>query len=611
MPGLPDAGVRLRGGRLMAAVASTVAIKLSPRQLADLELFRVGGYRPLTGFMTEPEYAAVLKDMHLPDGQPWPLPITLAVDAETAALVREGDRLDLLDGAGRRRGELEVRQRFHYDKTAEAQAVYRTTDSKHPGVAALYAQGEVLLGRAGDVFGPDAGPGRRPSGISRQSSCANGLRRWAGARWWGSRRAIRFTERMSTSRRPRWRWWMGCWCIRWWASPRKTMYPPTCAGAATRCSWTGTFRATGWCWRRCRRRCATRGRVRPCFTRWSGAITAARISSWVVTTRVWAITTARTTRSTSLSEFDAGELGITPLFFEHAFLVHRLRRDGLGQDLSARHGEPRVPERHTAARAAERRPAAAGRVHAPGGRRRAGGCLCPALSAGNVRSGADAGGANRGAAVRVRIATRRSPLARAQAALVADLLTSANPGLRVEFVLVETTGDRDRSRAIEALGERGVFSRGVQAAQVDGRADVAVHSYKDLPTAPLAGLRIAAVPVRADPRDALVSHSGVGMADLPDGATVGTGSARRSAQVRAVRPDLHVQPLRGNVGTRVERVQAGELEAAVLALAGLERAGLDTAIAEVLEPPAFLPGPRSGRAGGGGANEPAGRGTVG
>ena len=108
--------------------------------------------------------------------------------------------------------------------------------------------------------------------------------------------------------------------------------------------------------------------------------------------------------------------------------------------------------------------------------------------------------------MRVRIATRRSPLARAQAALVADLLASANPGLRVEFVLVETTGDRDRSRAIEALGERGVFSRGVQAALVDGRADVAVHSYKDLPTAPLAGLRIAAVPVRADPRDALVSR---------------------------------------------------------------------------------------------------------
>ena len=196
--------------------------------------------------------------------------------------------------------------------------------------------------------------------------------------------------------------------------------------------------------------------------------------------------------------------------------------------------------------------------------------------------------------MRVRIATRRSPLARAQAGLVADLLVDANPGLRIEFELVETTGDRDRSRAIEALGERGVFTRGVQAALVDGRADVAVQSYKDLPTAPLAGLRIAAVPVRADPRDALVSHSGVGLAELAKGAAVGTGSARRSAQVLAVRPDLQVQPLRGNVGTRVGRVQAGELDAAVLAVAGLERAGLDTAIAEVLEPPEFLPAPAQG-----------------
>ena len=192
------------------------------------------------------------------------------------------------------------------------------------------------------------------------------------------------------------------------------------------------------------------------------------------------------------------------------------------------------------------------------------------------------------------MATRRSPLARAQAALVADLLTSANPGLRVEFVLVDTTGDRDRSRAIETLGERGVFTRGVQAALVDGRADIAVHSYKDLPTAPLAGLRIAAVPPRADPRDALVSRDGVGLASLPEGASVGTGSARRSAQVLAVRPDLTVQPLRGNVGTRVARVRGGELDAAVLAAAGLDRAGLAAAMTEILAPPAFLPAPAQG-----------------
>lgn len=196
--------------------------------------------------------------------------------------------------------------------------------------------------------------------------------------------------------------------------------------------------------------------------------------------------------------------------------------------------------------------------------------------------------------MKARIATRRSPLARAQAALVANLLVAANRGLCVEFVLVDTAGDLDRSRAIEKLGERGVFTRGVQAALLDGRADIAVHSYKDLPTAPLAGLRIAAVPVRADPRDALVSQGGKGLAELPAGARIGTGSARRSAQVLAVRPDVRVQPLRGNVGTRVARVQDGDLAAAVLAVAGLERAGLNSAIAELLEPPDFLPAPAQG-----------------
>jgi hydroxymethylbilane synthase len=196
--------------------------------------------------------------------------------------------------------------------------------------------------------------------------------------------------------------------------------------------------------------------------------------------------------------------------------------------------------------------------------------------------------------VKLRIATRRSPLARAQAALVADLLVAASPDLRVEFVLVVSAGDRDRSRPIEDLGERGVFSRGVQAAVLDDRADIAVHSYKDLPTAPLAELRIAAVPVRADPRDALVSRDGKRLVELPDGATVGTGSARRSAQVLAVRPELLIQPLRGNVGTRVARTRDGELDAAVLAVAGLKRAGLTSAISEVLEPPAFLPAPAQG-----------------
>ena len=196
--------------------------------------------------------------------------------------------------------------------------------------------------------------------------------------------------------------------------------------------------------------------------------------------------------------------------------------------------------------------------------------------------------------MKARIATRRSPLARAQSVLVADLLRAANPALTVEFVPVDTTGDRDRTKPIETLGERGVFSRGVQKALMDGSADIAVHSYKDLPTQPLAGLRIAAVPVRANPRDALVSISSAGLAELLGGATVGTGSARRSAQVLAVRPDVQIAPLRGNVGTRVARVQSGDLDAAVLAVAGLERAGLVGSIAEVLKPPAFLPAPAQG-----------------
>ena len=196
--------------------------------------------------------------------------------------------------------------------------------------------------------------------------------------------------------------------------------------------------------------------------------------------------------------------------------------------------------------------------------------------------------------MKVRIATRRSPLARAQASLVAALLTSANPDLRVEFVLVDTTGDRDRTQTVEQLGERGVFTRGVQAALLEGRADIAVHSHKDLPTAPVAGLRIAAVPMRADPRDALVNHGGRGLAELPAGAAIGAGSARRSAQVRTVRPDLQVRPLRGNVGTRVARVRAGDLDAVVLAVAGLTRAGMADVITEYLEPPAFLPAPAQG-----------------
>ena len=196
--------------------------------------------------------------------------------------------------------------------------------------------------------------------------------------------------------------------------------------------------------------------------------------------------------------------------------------------------------------------------------------------------------------VLLRIATRGSLLARAQAALVADALVLANPGIEVETVVVETLGDRVQDRPIEDLGDRGVFTRSVQVALLEDRADVAVHSFKDLPTEPMKGCQLAAVMCRADPRDALVSKDGCRLTELQNGARVGTSSARRTAQIRRARCDLSVVGLRGSVGTRVQRVHEGDLDAAILAVAGLKRAGLSSVISEVLDPEVFLPAPAQG-----------------
>ena len=130
----------------MTAIAAPAAVRLGERQLNDVELLRVGAYAPLTGFMTRADYTRVVDEMHLADGAPWSMPITLAVDDATAAAVAEGDSLALLDQSGRPVGRLEVREKFRYNKQREAQQVYRTTDEAHPGVAALYAQGDTLLG---------------------------------------------------------------------------------------------------------------------------------------------------------------------------------------------------------------------------------------------------------------------------------------------------------------------------------------------------------------------------------------------------------------------------------------------------------------------------------
>jgi hydroxymethylbilane synthase len=179
----------------------------------------------------------------------------------------------------------------------------------------------------------------------------------------------------------------------------------------------------------------------------------------------------------------------------------------------------------------------------------------------------------------MRIATRGSPLARWQAERVAGLL-----GDDAELVVVSTSGDERPDTPIHAMGGTGVFVKEVQQAVLEGRADLAVHSAKDLPAEPADGLVIAAVPERGDVRDALVGST---LAALREGAVVGTGSVRRRAQLAAVRPDLEFAELRGNMHTRLEK--ARDVDAIVVAAAALDRLGLDGEIAERLEPSVMLP----------------------
>jgi hydroxymethylbilane synthase len=199
-----------------------------------------------------------------------------------------------------------------------------------------------------------------------------------------------------------------------------------------------------------------------------------------------------------------------------------------------------------------------------------------------------------GAEPPLRLATRASALALAQSRLVADGLRAAWPGLQVELVTVVTEGDRRRDVPASALGGKGIFTAAVQQAVLDGRADLAVHSAKDLPATQVPGLVVAAVPEREDPRDVLVARRPLGgLDDLAAGARVGTGSPRRVALLHWLRPGLEVVPLRGNVDSRVRKVHAGELDAVVLAAAGLHRLGL-AGEAVPLDPEAFTPAPGQG-----------------
>lgn len=192
----------------------------------------------------------------------------------------------------------------------------------------------------------------------------------------------------------------------------------------------------------------------------------------------------------------------------------------------------------------------------------------------------------------LRLGSRASALAHAQARLVADRLAGAL-GVEVQIVDIRTRGDRDRSPLAD-IGGQGVFVGAVRQSLAAGQVDIAVHSLKDLPTEDDDRVLLAAVPERADPRDALVAARGRTMATLDPGARVGTGSARRAAQLLAARPDLSVVPVRGNVDTRLALVERGEVDAVVLAMAGLLRLGREDAVTDLLDPSAMLPAPGQG-----------------
>jgi hydroxymethylbilane synthase len=192
----------------------------------------------------------------------------------------------------------------------------------------------------------------------------------------------------------------------------------------------------------------------------------------------------------------------------------------------------------------------------------------------------------------LRLGTRRSRLATAQSQLVADALTAAT-GRAVELVLVTTYGDTSRA-ALATIGGTGVFVSALREALLAGQIDLAVHSLKDLPTAQPADILLAAVPTREDPRDALVARDGLSLGELPAGARIGTGSPRRAAQLRALGYELDVVDVRGNVDTRLGFVSAGDLDAVVLARAGLARIGRLDAVTEVLDPLQMLPAPGQG-----------------
>jgi len=195
------------------------------------------------------------------------------------------------------------------------------------------------------------------------------------------------------------------------------------------------------------------------------------------------------------------------------------------------------------------------------------------------------------------IATRKSELALWQANHVAGLLRELHVGLEVELLPMVTQGDIILDRPLAQIGGKGLFLKELERALLREEADIAVHSMKDVPMEDVPGLAVEVVLKRANPFDALLSNSGQGLAELPPGARVGTSSLRRQCQLKSSRPDLEVADLRGNVNTRIRKLQEGEYDAIILACAGLERLGMDELITETLSPPTWLPAATQGTIG--------------
>ena len=194
----------------------------------------------------------------------------------------------------------------------------------------------------------------------------------------------------------------------------------------------------------------------------------------------------------------------------------------------------------------------------------------------------------------LRIATRKSPLALWQTEHVADRLRDAHPGIDIALVPLSTRGDEQLDRSLAAIGGKGLFLKELEIAMQRGEADCAVHSLKDVPMELEPGFVLPAILARADHADAFVSNHSDGVAALPEGAHVGTSSLRRQAQLRGLRPDLRISDLRGNVNTRLAKLDAGDYDAILLAGAGLQRLGFDARIRARLDAPSWLPAPAQG-----------------